>query len=69
MTILLRLAATKDSPTSLGSYEGQDEEFPNDAVSHRNQFPLGFGDFGSLAFDTLNSFGVCAKNSMRDMTG
>jgi len=45
------------------------EEFPNDAVSCRNQFPLGFGDFGSAAFETRSSFGVWAKNSTRDITG
>jgi hypothetical protein len=31
--------------------------------------PLGFCDFRSPAFETLNSFGVWAKNSARDITG
>lgn len=34
-----------------------------------DQPPLGFRDFGSPAFKTLNSFGVWAKNSARDITG
>ncbi len=34
-----------------------------------DHLPLGFGDFMAPSFKTLNSFGVWAKNSARDITG
>jgi hypothetical protein len=39
------------------------------AVAGTDHLPLRFGDFRSPGFETLNSFGVWAKNSARDIAG